>query len=167
MHASIWFQLVILQNMNGFGLQYTRFLMIVHMVLIYIGFVYSMYWCKRSVAWDDWWMRFCWDCLILVYLQGSFYRVVWTCYVILTIFIGVHCTLCNDDIQLYTYPKALETQTLPIAATTVDVQLDNIYMSMRLSSSLPTGVDAIVCHIEEVAYDYSCFNRSGIYSHCM
>ena len=88
-----------------------------------------------------------------MYLQGNFYRVVWTYYVILTIFIGVHCTLCNDDIQLYTCPKALETQTLHIAATTVE--------------AVPTGVDAIVCHIEEVAYDYSCFNRSGIYSHCM
>lgn len=81
-----------------------------------------------------------------MYLQGNFYRVVWTYYVVLTIFIGVHCTLYNDDIQLYACPKALDTQTLPIAATAVEaMQLDKVYMSMRLSSSLPSGVDANMC----------------------
>lgn len=105
-----------------------------------------------------------------MYLQGNFYRVVWTYYVVLTIFIGVHCTLYNDDIQLYACPKALDTQTLPIAATAVEaMQLDKVYMSMRLSSSLPSGVDAnmCVCHIGKVAYEYLCISRSGIYSYCM
>lgn len=47
---------------------------------------------------------------------------------------------------MYTCPKALDTQTLPIAATAVEaMQLDKVYMSMRLSSSLPSGVDANIC----------------------
>uniref|UniRef100_A0A7N2MMZ7 protein-L-isoaspartate(D-aspartate) O-methyltransferase n=1 Tax=Quercus lobata TaxID=97700 RepID=A0A7N2MMZ7_QUELO len=63
-------------------------------------------------------------------MEVNFYRVVWTYYVVLTIFIGFHCTLYNDDIQLYTCPKALDTQTLPIAATVVEaMQLDKRFWS--------------------------------------
>jgi hypothetical protein len=33
-----------------------------------------------------------------VYLQGNFYRVLWTCYLKLTSFVGAHCTLYNVGI---------------------------------------------------------------------
>ncbi|XP_040988891.1 protein-L-isoaspartate O-methyltransferase 1-like [Juglans microcarpa x Juglans regia] len=48
-------------------------------------------------------------------MEGIFFRGVWT-NVILIILTGAHCNLCND-IQLYICPKALDSQTQPIAAT--------------------------------------------------
>ncbi|KAG2676019.1 hypothetical protein I3760_12G032700 [Carya illinoinensis] len=51
-------------------------------------------------------------------MEGIFFRGLWTT-VILIIFTGAHCNLCND-IQLYTFPEALDSRTQPIAATSVE-----------------------------------------------
>ena len=119
---------------------------IVSMVIIYMGFIFSIYWCKRSVPWDDWCIWFCWDCLICVF-TGKF----------LPSSVDILCCTkhfywCSLHPLKWWYPIVYMSQSLGHTNSSHSCHCcggyatwQGIYMSMRLSSSLPSGVDANIC----------------------
>ena len=143
---------------------------IVSMVIIYMGFIFSIYWCKISVPWDDWCIWFYWDCLICVF-TGKF----------LPSSVDILC--CSKHFYWgslhpvkWWYPIVYMSQSLGHTNSSHSCHCcggyatwQGIYVNEIEFKFAIQGWCKYLCvhHIGKVAYEYLCINRSGIYSYCM